>query len=345
MIFAPVVIPTLNRYSHFRKCLESLELCHNADNTDVYVALDFPPSDKYVEGWKEIDTYLQEKEKKNGFKRLTVYRRETNYFFSGKGNALSVFKEIRPYYDRYIFSEDDNVFSPGFLDFINLGLEQFKDDKNVLALCGYSLFVNSGNLPLKKYNTFKNKSYFSAWGYGSWFEKMFGLNNLDYCRDAFNDKEAMRRVRSLPDSFRYMMMTLKAGRKFPQTDVMCTLYQRIYDMYTITPIVSLVDNVGYDGSGVHKIVGRDSSLYEGIKTNNDSFTDFILAPDNISDDISQSIIKRFSYKGEVKLWMHILCLFIRIVGYDRYLKMNQLLRKILKNESRSFSWWLWFSHK
>ena len=52
MIFAPVIIPTLNRYEHFRKCLESLEACTGAEKTDVYVALDFPPSEKYVEGWK-----------------------------------------------------------------------------------------------------------------------------------------------------------------------------------------------------------------------------------------------------------------------------------------------------
>ena len=53
MIFAPVIIPTLNRYEHFRKCLESLEACTGAEKTDVYVALDFPPSEKYVEGWKK----------------------------------------------------------------------------------------------------------------------------------------------------------------------------------------------------------------------------------------------------------------------------------------------------
>ena len=45
--FAPVLIPTLNRYEHFKRCLESLERCTWAEKTDVYVALDFPPSDKF----------------------------------------------------------------------------------------------------------------------------------------------------------------------------------------------------------------------------------------------------------------------------------------------------------
>ena len=49
---APVIIGTLNRFEHFHDCLESLEKCTMADETDVYVALDYPPSEKYVEGWK-----------------------------------------------------------------------------------------------------------------------------------------------------------------------------------------------------------------------------------------------------------------------------------------------------
>ena len=73
MIYAPVIIPTLNRYEHFKNCLESLEACVGADFTDVYVALDYPPSEKYVEGWKKIDIYLHKKEKDNKCKRLRIY--------------------------------------------------------------------------------------------------------------------------------------------------------------------------------------------------------------------------------------------------------------------------------
>lgn len=29
--YAPVVIPTLNRYDHFKACLESLEKCRGVD--------------------------------------------------------------------------------------------------------------------------------------------------------------------------------------------------------------------------------------------------------------------------------------------------------------------------
>lgn len=45
MIYSPVIIPTLNRYEHFRECLESLEHCVDADKTTVYIGLDYPPSE------------------------------------------------------------------------------------------------------------------------------------------------------------------------------------------------------------------------------------------------------------------------------------------------------------
>ena len=50
MIYSPVIITTLNRHEHFRQCLESLERCTDADKTNVYVALDYPPSERYMDG-------------------------------------------------------------------------------------------------------------------------------------------------------------------------------------------------------------------------------------------------------------------------------------------------------
>ena len=53
MNYAPIIIPTLNRNDHFIKSLESLEKCSGAENTEVFVALDFHPSGKYIDGWKK----------------------------------------------------------------------------------------------------------------------------------------------------------------------------------------------------------------------------------------------------------------------------------------------------
>ena len=97
-----------DRNVHFERCLESLERCSGADQTEVYVALDYPPSEKYKEGWKKIDDYLRLKESQNGFKKLHVIRRDRNYGICHEnGNYETLIREIKKSYDRYILSEDE----------------------------------------------------------------------------------------------------------------------------------------------------------------------------------------------------------------------------------------------
>ena len=78
MQYAPVLIPTLNRYEHLKKCLESLSRCTWAEETEVYVALDYPPSEKYMEGWKKNKEFL-ENCGDMGFKKLHLIERKENY--------------------------------------------------------------------------------------------------------------------------------------------------------------------------------------------------------------------------------------------------------------------------
>ena len=100
--YAPVIIPTLNRFDHFKRCLESLEKCTGAEHTDVYVALDYPPSEKYIDGWKKIGAYLVEKEKNNSFANLCVTRRERNYGVGHENsNGAVMLREVEQKYDRY----------------------------------------------------------------------------------------------------------------------------------------------------------------------------------------------------------------------------------------------------
>ena len=93
--FAPVFIPTLNRHQHLRQCLESLARCTGAGQTEVYVALDYPPSEKYVEGWKVNKEFL-ENCGDFGFKKLHLIERSENYgtWMPGdRGNLTCLLKE------------------------------------------------------------------------------------------------------------------------------------------------------------------------------------------------------------------------------------------------------------
>ena len=109
-IYAPVVIPTLCRYEHLKRCIDTLSECTGADETELYVGLDFPAKESHWEGYRKICNYLPTI---TGFKNVVVIRREEN--MGATRNARDLLDIVHQKFDRYIFSEDDNEFSPNFL--------------------------------------------------------------------------------------------------------------------------------------------------------------------------------------------------------------------------------------
>lgn len=247
--YAPVTIATLNRYEHFRNCLESLEKCTGADQTEVFVALDYPPSEKYVEGWKKIDKYLLDKEQDNGFKNLFVIRRKYNYGI-GKvnSNISSLFREqIADHYDRYISTEDDNVFSPNFLEYMNQALEEFYDDDNCMAVCGYQFDFT---LTDYNYNIYLSHE-FSAWGTGYWVRKR--KEHVEFCTIT-NVKRILSSWKSIWTLYRHeprllntLLLNVAINRPFGDTMRVCKQY--LEGKCSVFPVVSKVRNTGHDGSG------------------------------------------------------------------------------------------------
>lgn len=247
-IYAPVVIPTLNRYEHFKRCLESLERCTDADKTDIYVGLDYPPSEKYVEGWKKIDAYLSKKEKNNRFRNLYVRRRDHNCGVGREGsNSRLLVNEIQNVYDRYIFSEDDNEFSPNFLSYCNWGLEYFKDDERIIAICGYNLIET----PDLKNDVYIYNDAFNAWGAAFLFKRRKRLRSL-------HDLEKIKKiVDSYPLSIIFnekvmlassMLYMIKKNQIFGDTIIQAIEEDK---KWCVFPKISKVRNWGHDGSGLH----------------------------------------------------------------------------------------------
>lgn len=246
--FAPVFIPTLNRSSHFIRLLESLEKCTWAGQTEVFVSLDYPPAKKYEEGHDIINEYLTQKELDNNFKILHVFRQTKNLGIRGNFDFLSHYWNQ---YDRHIISEDDNVFSPNFLVFINKGLTKYKDDTQVYAITGYThpfSFRFSDN----SYFMFNND--FSAWGYGTWTSKMNTI--LEDIHDGgFRRSLSLRNIIKVSKHGythlrRYLVYGLsRHPERIGYYDTVLSIYMIVKDMCVICPRLSTVRNEGWDNSG------------------------------------------------------------------------------------------------
>lgn len=252
-LYAPVVIPTLCRYEHLKCCLESLSECTGAEKTDVFIGLDYPTNEKHWDGYNKIKEFLEHASFK--FAHFNVIVRDHNYGFGANGNLASLRKMIFCKYDRIIESEDDNVFSPNFLEFINKGLEKFKDDKTVFAINAYR---HPHNIK-KDDNTFIRQNVdFSGWGYGMWRDRFETLPPLDFFRKSFSIRRFFK-TKCDVGANRALNFWYYA-KKIPRDwwDSPLSVYMYLNNKDVVMPSgYSLVKNLGWDGSGVHNDCGGE----------------------------------------------------------------------------------------
>jgi hypothetical protein len=291
--YAPVLIPTLNRYIHFKRCIESLSSCTHAEKTNLFIALDYPRTESHWKGYEKIKGYLPQI---TGFKSINIIERQIN--FNARNNIVDARKMIFNNYDRIILSEDDNEFSPNFLDYINKGLDKFEDDKDVIAVCGYLY-------PLKKelnsdYNYFYGKA-FSAWGNGAWKAKQ--LHSDPYSEEELvniiKNPSYRKKIKYYDQRKFYLIKSYIRNKIVPYGDRSIVIDIIINDKYCIFPTVSKVRNYGNDGTGVHcNNKGNDIFKNQVI----DSNPDFNYSRKNTREDrVVKNMLRQYFRLGTVRL--------------------------------------------
>ena len=163
--YAPIIIPTLNRKNHLQRCIRSLSENTGAEYTDLYISVDYPPSEKYFCGYNEVVEYLKTADELNRFKNVFIYYQEANLGACGNTDFLK--RKVKELSDEYIYSEDDNEFSVNFLEYINKGLSRYKNDNRVISV---NAMKDTDWIFPKDNNVIAMKLY-PAYGCGSWFSK------------------------------------------------------------------------------------------------------------------------------------------------------------------------------
>lgn len=258
MIYSPIFIPTLCRFEHFKQCIESLAQCVGANETEVYVALDYPAKEEHRDGYEKIKDYLETAGDMT-FKKLHVHKRDHNYGLGVHGNSTTMRNYITERYDRFIVSEDDNVFSPNYLIYMNTCFEKYKDDPDVIAVCGYSYpvdwDVSEGATVLRQqFNV-------SAWGVGFWtdkYRKFYQDLKGGILKTSFGDVLKKQAYKKMIDAclIEYVhnacnVQSKMNGLFYAVSVIAMREYLVVADKYAITPVVSKVRNLGFDGTGVY----------------------------------------------------------------------------------------------
>lgn len=260
--FAPVLIPTLCRFEHLKECLESLSKCTWAGKTEVYIAVDYPYKESQRDGHKKISEYLETVDRL-GFKNVEIIRRETNCGVGhSKSNMALLINQIKTKYDRWIFTEDDNVFSANFLDYVNKALEIYENDNSVETICGYNFPIDMGNFKESTYLS----HYYSAWGIGIWKNKREDCS-IEGIKKMLRNRKGVLRVLFHKPFFLYQLFEMLETGKIVG-DYYHMAYCMINDKYNLLPKISLVRNIGQDGSGLHSTSKhRDLYLNQAIDEN------------------------------------------------------------------------------
>ncbi len=261
---APILIPTLCRDIHFIRLIESLKLNTWAKYTDVFIGLDYPPSEKYMEGYRRICEYLEGDFCQ--FKSFNVIRRHKNY--GSRENMVDLRSLVFKTYDRFIRTDDDAEFSPNFLEYMNKCLNRYENDPNIIAVSGYSYPIKWG--VSEDATVLKENFVCPMWGTGFWRDKYLKLSGFieEGCLGNNVDQIINENLyKFMSDRSKLEYVNLCLGSDFEGslacrvTDISVRMYTALYNKYVIIPVLSKVRNWGFDGTGEYcgKTILRKSS--------------------------------------------------------------------------------------
>lgn len=244
MTYAPIALFTYNRADKTQTVIESLLKNVEAKDSDLFIFSDGPKNDKAVEGVKKNREYIHEVKKfeGNGFKSVTLVERDKNW---GLANSLIAgITELTDKYGRVIVVEDDLILSPYFLQFMNDGLNKYKDNDRVSAISG---FLNP--IDCKAPNTFFLR-YFACWGWAVW-KRSWDILNTDV-KDLLRQMRWKKKAFDIDNTggFYGILYCQKVGL----VDSWAVLFYAssfLRDKLILYPGVSYVLIGGADGSGTH----------------------------------------------------------------------------------------------
>lgn len=242
---APIVLFCYNRPWHTQQTLDSLALNDLAKESDLIVYCDGPKKDSSINIIELIDETRLLIKNESRFKSVTIIESKVN-----KGLADSIIQGVTEVVNRFgkiIVLEDDIVTSPGFLRYMNDALEVYKNEEKVMHISGY-MYPLKDKLP----GTFFIRPT-SCWGWGTWkrawihFEK-----NVDKQITSIDNVKGWEEftIDSSYPSFKKQLF-LNQNKELNTWAIFWQASVFLKRGLSLHPYPSLVQNIGFDGTGVN----------------------------------------------------------------------------------------------
>ncbi|MFE3869273.1 glycosyltransferase family 2 protein [Flavobacterium sp. LS2P90] len=286
---APIILFTYKRLDTLERCIASLQKCPESKQSNLIIVCDFAAKEADIEKVNAVRQFLPTI---SGFKDIEIIERDKNYGVDY--NIIDGIQLMAERYDQFIVVEDDLVVAPGFLRFLNVSLNFYKKNTDVLSVSGFS-FVDK--IP----ENYLYDGYFAKrtcpWGWATWSDK---IKEVDW---EIKDKNAFLNSNKVQKDFnewgsdrsRMLMNTLQG--KIRAWDIRLDYHQFLCGSCTLYPVATLVQNIGFGSEDASNTFG-----YNRFKTKfKPNSKDAITLPDSVlfNKVISKNFISKNSLEQRI----------------------------------------------
>jgi len=295
-----IIVFTYGRLDHTEVTLEELSKNKNFKDFNVLIFSD-GPKPNHIEKVNEVRKYL--KEYKLEHNNVKVIEREKNI-----GLEKSIIDGITEGFKSYkavIAIEDDIRTSLMFLEYMKDMLSIYEDSKSIGCISGFNHPSDRMKIP-KEY---RYDIYFAprtcSWGWATWKDRW---ENVDWKISDINEfvrngKKQREFNKGGNDLSRMLINQVQKG--IDTWDIQWCYHNFKHNRLTIYPIISYVENIGMDGTGIH--CGKTS----GFKNDFLNMNKVVKFPERI--EIDKNILKNFKKASSLTLKMFIELAYYRVL--------------------------------
>lgn len=301
MNHSPIVLFTYKRLDTLKSCVASLQMCPESEKSDLIIISDYAAKELDIEKVTAVRQYLSSI---TGFKNIEIIERDKN--LGVDYNIIDGLKMMSARFQQFIVVEDDLVVQDGFLRFLNLALDFYANNPDVLSVSGFS-FVDK--IP-KDYHY---DAYFAKrtcpWGWATWSHKIKEVDWEVKDKDGFLGSREIQKNFNVWGSDRSRMLTYTLEKKIRAWDIRLDYHQFKNQSCTLYPIASFVENIGFGNADASNTFGynRYKTKLKPIETNSIQLPTSVL--------FNKSITKNYISKNSISQRI-----FTRLMKYIMILK-------------------------
>lgn len=263
---APALLFCYARPDHTRRTLDALARNELAGQTDLIIVQDGSRGPADGEAHAQTRAVI---EYASGFRSVKIVLREGNHGLAD--NIIGGVSEVVQSHGRVIVLEDDLVTDRHFLTFMNDALDRYEDEPRVWHIGGWNYPIDPTGLG----DTFLYRAM-NCWGWATWADRWayFDRSIDDWSPMTKSEKRAFN-LDDAHDFHAQIEDNLLGRRKTWAIFWYASIFRN--GGLCLNPVQSLVENIGYDGTGENCGHDIEQSRLLGQK-------DAFVFPDAIGED-------------------------------------------------------------